>query len=320
MITESSPILSLLFAKGLGVKTLSRVVDRIGQEDMPLGDMESLNPDALVKRFGLRPGMADAIRDAHQHAEETAAELERRGVQILIRGIEPYPRHLAAVLGDDAPPLLFVKGDLSILSRKAVGFCGARSASEKGIHVAAESAKDMAVHDVNVVSGYAKGVDLAAHRAAMEAGGVTTIVLAEGILHFRPKRELKSVLDNRNHLVVSEFPPRLPWSGRNAMQRNKTIIGLSDAVVCIESGMQGGTYAAAEATLSLNLPLFVADYAQPAESAAGNRLFLDRGAIPLRGDRTGTPNLKRLYVAIGVAESAEPATPQQTAKDATSHE
>jgi len=317
MITEVSPILSLLFAKGLGTKTLSKLVDRIAQEDVPLEEIVCLTPDVLAERFGLRPAVAKAIGDAHDRAERTAEELDRHGVQILVRGIAPYPTHLVDVLRDDAPPVLFARGDLSTLMKKAVGFCGARSASKKGIGVAAKSAIQLAGQDVNIVSGYAKGVDLAAHRAAMEAGGVTTIVLAEGILHFRAKREVTALLEDHNHVVVSEFSPKLPWSGRNAMQRNKTICGLSDAVVCIESGTRGGTFAAAETTLSLNLPLFVADYAQPAESAAGNRHFIDRGATPLRGDRTGTPNLRRLYEAIGISTSSESTEPVEPASEST---
>ena len=101
------------------------------------------------------------------------------------------------------------------------------------------------------------------------------------------------------------------------MQRNRTIIGLSDAVVCIESGMREGTFAAAETTFSLNLPLFVADYAQPAESAAGNRHFLQRGATPLRSNRDGQPNLERVYAAIGMAPSPESSRPE--VDDSTIH-
>jgi len=305
MITEVSPILSLLFAKGLGTKTLSQLVNRIIRENVALEDIVCLPPDILTGQFGLRPSVAEAVGAAREQAEQTAEKLDKHGVQILVRGIVPYASHLVDVLGDDAPPVVFARGDLSVLTKKAVGFCGARSASEKGIHVASQSAIQLAGFDVNVVSGYAKGVDLTAHRAVMEAGGVTTIVLAEGILHFRAKREVIALLDDSNHLVISEFPPGLPWSGRNAMQRNKTICGLSDAVICVESGMRGGTFAAAETTLSLNLPLFVADYAQPTESAAGNRHFIDRGATPLRGDRNGTPNLRRLYAAIGISTSTE---------------
>ena len=65
-------------------------------------------------------------------------------------------------------------------------------------------------------------------------------------------------------IVVSEYMPRLPWFARNAMQRNRTLCGLSNAVVVIESGLKGGTFEAGKAALALRRPLFVEEYAQPA--------------------------------------------------------
>jgi predicted Rossmann fold nucleotide-binding protein DprA/Smf involved in DNA uptake len=171
--------------------------------------------------------------------------------------------------------------------------------------VAADSASLLGARGVNVVSGYAAGVDLAAHRAALEAGGVTTVVLAEGIVHFRAKREIKGLLGDDNYVVVSEYSPRLPWNARQAMQRNNTIIGLSDALIVIESGATGGTRACGEAAMQLGRPLFVADYAVPANSAEGNKVFLDRGATALRGDRQGRPNLGKVFDVLGVNERNE---------------
>jgi DNA processing protein len=151
---------------------------------------------------------------------------------------------------------------------------------------------------MNIVSGYANGVDLAAHQAALSAGGVTTMVLAEGILKFRSKHDLAHLFDEDNHLILSEFPPRLPWSVHNAMHRNRVVCALSDSVVVIEAGLSGGTFAAAEKTLQLRRPLFVVDYANPPPSAEGNRHFLGKGAIPLRRDREGKANLQPVLDVI----------------------
>ncbi|TWT30125.1 DNA-processing protein DprA [Blastopirellula retiformator] len=312
MIIEATPILSLFFAKGLGAKTLGQIVDQLVQSDLSPAEMLNLSDTELVERFGLRRSIVDAIHSAEKVAIDTAEELAREGIEILIRGVDPYPSHLCDVLGDNAPPILFVCGNTSILSKHAVGFCGSRKASEKGIRIAGDAAGQLAGHDVNVVSGYAKGVDLAAHVGSLNGNGVTTIVLAEGILHYRAKREVKSFLNDENHLVVSEFPPRLPWAGRSAMQRNKTIIGLSDAVVCVESGMTGGTFAAADSTLKLGLPLFVVEFAAPSDAASGNSHFIERGAMPLRGDRTGKPNLKRVLEVIGLAQEQVSVKPAET--------
>jgi DNA protecting protein DprA len=297
MITEASPILNLLLAKGVGVKTLSEIVDSLLAGGL---SPEEQAIDELASALDWRPDLTKSALAVQQQAAELAEQLDCQGVRILVRGFGIYPQRLVQVLGKNAPPVLFAKGNLSIFNSKAVGFCGSRHASEKGVHVAAESASALGARGVNVVSGYAAGVDLAAHCAALEAGGVTTIVLAEGILHFRAKREIKNLLTDDNHVVVSEYSPRLPWNARNAMQRNQTIIGLSDALIVIESGTTGGTRACGESAMKLGHPLFVAEYATPSGSAEGNKDFLNRGAVALRGDRQGRPNMTKVFEALGL--------------------
>jgi DNA processing protein len=141
---------------------------------------------------------------------------------------------------------------------------------------------------------------------------LTTLVLAEGILHFRVKRDLEDLLDTKNSLVISEFPPRLGWIARNAMQRNRTICGLSDVVIAVESGMTGGTFAAGQTALELMRPFFVVDYPTPMPSAAGNRYFLGNGARALTIREDGSlVNLMDVFDAIEDQE-APPAESRAT--------
>jgi DNA processing protein len=129
------------------------------------------------------------------------------------------------------------------------------------------------------------------------------LVLAEGILQFRLKEQIRDVAGEGNTprlLVVSEFPPGLPWRAHNAMARNRTICGLSHALIVIESGLEGGTFEAGKTALEIGEPLFCVDYAEPSPSAAGNPYFLERGAMSLKRSRTGQPNLAKL---ISVARS-----------------
>ena len=156
---------------------------------------------------------------------------------------------------------------------------------------------ELSRHGINVVSGYAQGVDLAAHKAALESGGTTTFVLAEGILKFKLKQEIKDLITDENYVVISQFLPKLTWLTRNAMQRNKTICGLSNAVVIIESGLAGGTFEAGKAALELKRPLFVLEYAHPPVSAEGNIYFIRRGAKTLR-KRNGHPYLEELLHVV----------------------
>ena len=182
----------------------------------------------------------------------------------------------------------------------ALGFCGSREASEKGLATAWHSAEILAREGINIVSGFASGVDMNAHRASLACGGTTTVVLAEGILRFRVKKEIREEWDEHRTLVVSEFGPNLPWSISHAMQRNRTICGLSRAMVLIEARTTGGSIQAGRDCLKLGLPLFAAVYEGAPESATGNEELLAHGARRLMKSRSADrPNIRPILDAIG---------------------
>jgi DNA processing protein len=197
------------------------------------------------------------------------------------------------------PVLLLCLGNLELLKHASVGFCGSREASEKGMATARDSATLLAHDKINIVSGFAAGVDMNAHRAALIAGGTTTVVLAEGILRFRIKKEIRDVWDEARTLIVSEFGPNLPWSVSHAMQRNKTICGLSRAMVLIEARSTGGSIEAGRDCLKMGLPLFAAVYEGSPESATGNEELLRNGAKRLMKSKSrDQPNIAPIMEAI----------------------
>ena len=297
-MNQEIAILKLIQTQGLGKVTISRLLKVLATEGRGLEDFVLSPVNELVNHYRLKTEVAQALKTNNHQAEELATELYQRSLQVLVQGTENYPHHLIQILGETAPPVLFAKGNLNIIKNKAVGFSGSRKTSEKGLGIASNAAGILGKSCINVVSGYASGTDLASHSGALNAGGVTTFVLAEGILKFSIKRGISELLSNENYLAISEFPPRTKWIARNAMQRNRTICGLSDAMLIVESGLDGGTFAAGETTQQLDLPLFVVDYAQPPQSAEGNCYFLNKGAMPLRGNAEGKPNLKALFQAL----------------------
>ena len=110
-------------------------------------------------------------------------------------------------------------GNVALLDSPGIGFCGSRKASEKGLQTAEECATQVAALGLTVISGNAVGVDAIAHRAALQAGGTTVLVLPEGIDHFRVRRELRPVWDWSRVLVVSQFEPSAAWKAFRAMNR-----------------------------------------------------------------------------------------------------
>lgn len=294
----NTALLQFANSKGVGEATIRRLAGLTMREGITPGELVKMAPRDMARLIGISEWVARNIHEARDPAVRQGETLKMAGVQVLWLADPRYPARLKANLDDDAPPILFVKGNLDLLDLSSAGFCGSRKASAKGIQVTDAIARMLAREQVCVVSGYAQGVDMAAHRAAIQAGGTTIFVLAEGILRFNIKRGIGSLLHPGNHLVVSQFPPRLIWSGRNAMKRNSTIIGLSDSMILVESGLSGGTFAAGAESIKRRHPLFVIDFAQPGASAKGNRYFLERGGLPLRGNREHVPNIQGLLDTV----------------------
>lgn len=284
---DTVAILRLMQVSGLGPKTLHRLLFRVVDVGMTPADVVRLQPSALQKRFALKEGICSEIPKENRDAEAVGAALEERGVALLSVTDSQYPAQLLTRLGEDAPAVLFAAGSMKLLNPPSVACAGARDASERGLTLARTACRAFANARVNVTSGYANGVDLAAHEGAVAAGGTTTIVLAEGILGFRPKAPLADLLTEQNSLIVSQFWPAGRWTQYQAMQRNRTIIGLSGAMLIVESGLDGGTFDAGTTAIRLGLPVFAVRFDNPPESAAGNQALLDRGAVSLTPGSTG---------------------------------
>ncbi len=248
---------------------------------------------------------------AIRHVDALSSQLSSfDGYDMINREEDLYPQKLCVVLGSKAPQTIYYKGNLSILEDKAVGFCGSRHASSKGLETAEDCATQIAAEGITVISGYAAGVDMQAHRAALESGGNTVMVLPEGIEHFRIKRDLKDIWDWSRVLVISHFPPNAVWQAYRAMDRNNIIVALSDAMIVIEAGERGGTIEAGRSTLRLHRPLYVAEY-EDMGTALGNDELLKKGATRLRkSNSTNKASLKSLLSEITTSQTVyEPTQP-----------
>jgi len=288
----------LLQVQGIGPVRLGAILKRADESGLPLAEVAN-NPESLrtalsdEQRCELR---ANAVRSA-----EVWQELPGLRVKAVSFFDPRYPELLRWLLGNQAPPLLFVRGNDALLKKASLGFCGSRKASDKGLIVARACAEIVSKAGINVVSGYAAGVDMATHCAALENGGTTGVILAEGILHFRIKKELKGIWDWDRVLVVSQFSPGLTWSVHNAMARNQTICALCRAMVLIEARDSGGSMEAGRTCLKLGIPLFAPVYEGMPEFAEGNRILLNEGARSLyKSKTTNLPNLRSLLDALQV--------------------
>lgn len=182
-----------------------------------------------------------------------------------------YPDALRALKA--FPPVLWHRGDASLLQRRAVGLCGSRDASPQGLCMAADVGRWAAETDTVLVTGLARGVDREAMRAALDAGGTAIGVLADGWGRWTMK-ELEPVIEDGRLLVLSEFRPSARWRVGQAMQRNETIVLLAEEMYLIEAGEHGGTLDAGRRALRHGRPLYVLD---TGTRAVGSEMLVREG-------------------------------------------
>lgn len=230
-------------------------------------------PHALDRAF---EGLTTQDRD---DVQRKAHEMRRDGIDVVIFGDRDFPEALLKA-GRPLMPIIFYKGKKELLYADGVGMCGSRNVSAPGLGAADKCGATVSSKGLTVVSGYAKGVDTATHLAALRSGGSTVIVLAEGFDHYRVKRAFAADFDENRTLVLSQFAPGQTWQAHAAMARNAIIYGLSKALLVIEAGARGGTLAAGEGALALGRPVLVVDFGEGTPD--GNKMLLDRGAIPIR--------------------------------------
>lgn len=219
---------------------------------------------------------------------------------------EKYPKSLVRELGNNSPTVLSYRGNVALLSKNIIGFSGSRKVSDKGISIAADIATQLSNHDFCLVSGYANGVDMIAHKTALANGASTILVLPEGISYFYIRKEIAPYWNWDRVLVISEFEPQAKWMVSRAMQRNRTLIALSQAMLVIEAGEKGGSLDAGLKTIDYGKRLFVPQYAEFPISALGNEVLIQHGAYPLRMKRSDRKtNLDMLYASVA---NMQPAT------------
>ncbi|MDR1492453.1 MAG: DNA-protecting protein DprA [Planctomycetaceae bacterium] len=250
----------------------------------------------LANALNIHYDMSASVLTNQSKALELFDKIQKRQIEMVWIGDKNYPNRLRNFAKNDMPPVLFCQGNLNLLKNMSVGFCGSRKSSEKGLSITKQCVIQLIEKEIDIVSGYAAGVDITSHQSALEFGGNTIIVLAEGLFKSSQKREIKPFLSHDNYLFISQFLPDMTWNSHNAMRRNSTILGLSDAMILVESGITGGTFQAGQTALKTDKPLFVIDFSNTEQSSEANPYFIERGAIPIRKSKTSsTPNLSKLF-------------------------
>ncbi len=233
--------LSLWLAPGLGPVRIAALLERFGSAEAVL----AASPSALTSIPGIGPKVAEsavrAFKSVGARVDEELADLDRIGARALVRGTPGYPEMLAALA--DAPPVLLVRGNPDALTaRPSVAMVGSRRASAYGIEQAEKFAGALARAGLTITSGGARGIDAAAHRGALRAGGTTVVVLGSGLLQPYPPEHaaLYDDIAEAGGAIVSELPCRTAPAAEQFPRRNRIISGLSLGVLVVEAGRKSG--------------------------------------------------------------------------------
>lgn len=238
---RSIALLRLSLTPGLGPVLIDRLLSEFADPEKVLG----VTATALQRVRGIGPGTAEPIvRGLEASAALVEPELARAaqlGVHLLFKGGPGYPELLAEL--PDAPPLLYVKGELRSdgPDRYPVAIVGSRRCTAYGVEQAERFGGLLARSGLTIVSGGARGIDTAAHRGALRAVGRTVAVLGCGLAHVYPPENAE--LFERiaaSGAVVSELPLETPPMPDNFPARNRIISGLSLGVLVIEAGSRSG--------------------------------------------------------------------------------
>ncbi|HEY6007140.1 MAG TPA: DNA-processing protein DprA [Geobacteraceae bacterium] len=231
---------------------------------------------AAVKGVNAAVVASLASHDYRAFAERECREVEKHGVRVVDFLAADYPAALLEI--PDPPPFLYVKGELRDLD-PAVAIVGARRASSYGLLTTDRLARELSAHGVIVVSGMARGVDTAAHRGALEAGGRTVGVLGCGIDVIYPaeNRRLFEAMAEKGALI-SEFPMGTTPLAENFPRRNRIISGISRGVLVVEAAENSGSLITARYALDQGRDVFAVPGNINFKTSRGTNRLIKEGA------------------------------------------
>jgi DNA processing protein len=266
--------LALTLVPGLGCKKATALVDRFGCVERVFqaarGDLED---------FGLSSGTASAISSGCTF-EDAAAQQEqmKKWAATLIPIRDPrYPPRLREIY--DPPLVLFARGRTELLDTVSIGVVGTRRPTTYGIAATDRLSRDLASAQITIVSGMARGIDTAAHKAALAVGGATVAVFGCGVDLVYPaeNRGLSSTIAEKG-LLLSEYPMGTPPWPQNFPVRNRIVSGMSAGILVVEGAQYSGSGITARLAMDQGRDVFAVPGNITSKVSWGPNLLIKQGA------------------------------------------
>lgn len=248
--------IAISMAKGVHAGTLRELLERVGS----VKDFFTLSKAELSNLSGIT---TELFNDTYRQALLTEAEKEARFVRenhidAMLLDSDGYPARLSNC--EDAPTMLYKLGSCDPDSRYMIGIVGTRHATRYGAEFARQLVKDLAakLERPVIVSGLAYGIDVAAHRAAIEAGVPTIGVLAHALNTIYPAehRSVAAKMTSSGGALITEYPTSARVYRGNFLARNRIVAGICDCLVVVESDYKGGSMSTARIAMQYNRDVF----------------------------------------------------------------
>jgi DNA processing protein len=273
-------LLTLSLVPGIGPRLTAALLERFGSAAAAL----RAGVAELCDIPYITPRVAESIRRSLEHSETTAEleRMERHNVRLLAWGTPEYPPSLTTI--SDPPYLMYVRGTVTAADANAVALVGSRHCTDYGRRVAARLAAGLVRAGVTVVSGLARGIDGASHRAALEAGGRTLAVLAGGLSRIYPPEhaDLARAVEASGALLTESKMEQEPLAGLFPV-RNRIISGLSKVIVLIEAAEKSGALITADHAADQGRTVMAVPGPVDAAASGGTNELIRKGAVLCRG-------------------------------------
>ncbi len=275
---DAKDLLTLSFLPGLGCNLINRLVRDAGTAGAVLrrGTLLKKIPGIGPRIFALLTD-GNQLAEARQRAQRELDQIAELNISLLSSSCPQYPDSLRYIA--DSPVLLYCRGDLQWLERPAVAIIGARAATEYGKRISAMLAAELTAVGMTVVSGAAYGIDAAAHRGALQAGGGTVAVLGCGVDVIYPRSHAglyREIVDRG--VLVSEYPLGSPPEGFRFPARNRIISGIVKGVVVVEATEKSGSLITARLALDQGREVFAVPGRIDSPKSVGTHRLLQQGA------------------------------------------
>ncbi|WP_050527658.1 DNA-processing protein DprA [Pseudorhodobacter aquimaris] len=263
--------LRLIRSRRVGPVTFHGLIDEHGTAAAALQALPEIAAAAGVEKYTICPV------EVAQHEMSLG---RKAGAQLICWGEAAYPKALYGL--NDAPPVLWVMGDASLLNRPGVALVGARNASSLGVRMATRLAETLGERGFVTISGLARGIDAAAHKAALTLG--TIAVQAGGVDVIYPEENTQLAIDiAEKGCRISEQPMGTAPQARHFPLRNRLVSGLSRAVVVVEAAVRSGSLITARNALDQGREVLAVPGHPFDARAAGCNLLIREGATLVRG-------------------------------------